>query len=140
LLLFLFFLAAAPGEGLFAIVGRHFDAFLLVLVLADVPAVAGQQSLLLELLAAHAVARPGRRLEPLDRDLRAALLAMSEIAGSDASERFVDEHQLAALEVGQREEEFLGIGVDRVVDVVLGAVVGGGAAVPMVLGGVVGEL
>src|SRR5262249_54440134 len=68
LLFFLFF-----REYFLALLGRGFDSLVLVLVVPASRRVLGQQALLLQLLAADAVAGPRSGLEPLRRDLHAAL-------------------------------------------------------------------
>src|SRR6185436_20047102 len=90
-----------------------------------------QEALLLELLAAHAVARPRSDLEALAVDLLAALLAPSELPAVDPAKRLLDEEELLAVQLGEREQELLGVGVHGVVDVVLGAVVEVAAAVAL---------
>src|SRR4030095_7018088 len=75
------------------------------------------------LLAAYAMTGPGLDLEALRGDILAALLAVPVFAAVDAVQRLLDEQEVLAVELGERQEEFTGVGVHRVVDVVLGPVV-----------------
>ena len=120
---------------LLALFGFDLGRALVLALLAELAlAILGdEEPLLVQLLAAHAVARPGLDLEALGRDLRPALRAPAVVRGRrvDAAQRLLDEQQLLLVQLGQREQELAVVAVHRVVDVVLGAVARAVAAVAL---------
>ena len=100
------------------------DIALLValVVLVVVGRVIADKPLLLQLLAAEAVAGPRLHLEPFGRNRALALRAQTELPGIETLEGRFDQRQLVLFQLGERQQEFPIVGADGVVDVVLGPV------------------